>query len=952
MYSKKTFSRSILAAAITSSLLVGCNLKTGNVSLNEVLGTVSFKNGKTLEFDTGFGSGAFRYAGDPANVFYTVTDRGPNIKCSDAGKLLDDADFCGDDTKGKIFPTPDFTPTIYKMRIKYSHTTGHSYEILEKLPLKTASGQPVTGIVNPLTSTNTENGYGADGNKLPFNPNGLDVEAIVKLSDGSFWLAEEYGPSLVHVSAAGNVIERIVPATLEQDLAAADYPVRGLLPEIYKKRKLNRGAESIAVSPDEKFLYFSMQSPLANPDNGTYSKSRNVRIMKLALESGKVTELVSEHVYVMDTPQTFANLNNGEGDLKDGKVRKQSDVKISEMVALDTDELVVLERISKVTKLYRINLASSSNILGSKFDQLETTPNLEATYAPQSANITPVNKHLVFNSLTDTKKDELPKKVEGIAILDDTNVVLINDNDFGIAGEKTRAVILPIAQQLKSGTLPKPLKMEKEGTYASGQFDESAAEIVAYDKTNQRIFVVNAKEGSVDVLDASNPAQPTKISSLNVSAAAPDLGAANSVAYKNGHIAVAIENANKQAAGVVAVYDATSLALVAVYPAGALPDMVTYTPDGTKIVVANEGEPNDDYTVDPEGSITLINIAAGYENALVSTLDFKAFNVGGSRASELSSDVRVFGLNASVAQDLEPEYITVSKDSQTAWVSLQENNALAKVDLMTGRIDAIQPLGYKDWSQSGNALDTNDKDKTISFSSPKNVLGMYQPDAIASYQWSNQNFIVTANEGDSRDYDGFSEETRAGKLSLSEALSAQVESEHLERLKVTTTLGKNAAGEYATLYSYGARSFSIWNGNGELVFDSGSDFERIVAEQIPDYFNASNSKAKLDNRSDDKGPEPEGIALGTIDGNTYAFIGLERVGGIMIYNITNPHGPQFVSYVNNRNFEVDQDSTAAGDLGPEGITFVPAADNADGIARLIVGSEVSGTTTIYTLKNL
>lgn len=494
------------------------------------------------------------------------------------------------------------------------------------------------------------------------------------------------------------------------------------------------------------------------------------------------------------------------------------------------------------------------------------------------------------------------------------------------------------------------LTLERLGTYASGVFDKSAAEIVAHDPRTQRLFVINAEASSVDVLDILDPSNPIKVATIDATA----IGAsANSVAVHRGIVAVAIEAADKTANGKVAFYRARNLALLTTVEVGALPDMVTFTPSGEYVLVANEGEPSDDYDVDPEGSVSIIDLRGGVEAATVRTAHFKAYN---RKADELRAEgVRIFGPGASVAQDLEPEYITVSSDSLTAWVALQENNALAVVDIEGARVTDILPLGYKDHSLPGNELDASNRDDAINIASWP-VFGMYQPDTIANYETGGQRYIVTANEGDARDYDGFSEEERIGDLDLDpaqfpDAVELQTD-ENLGRLNATTTLGDvDGDGKYEALYAFGARSFSIWDANGNLVYDSGSDFEQITADRIPDYFNSNNDdNDSFDSRSDDKGPEPEALEIGHLFNRSYAFIGLERVGGIMIYDITDPHEPVFQDYVNNRNFEEDAESPAAGDLGPESILFIPRSQSPIKRPLLAVGNEVSGTTTLYQVK--
>jgi hypothetical protein len=508
------------------------------------------------------------------------------------------------------------------------------------------------------------------------------------------------------------------------------------------------------------------------------------------------------------------------------------------------------------------------------------------------------------------------------------------------------------------------LSLNVIGQYQTGVFDEAAAEIVAHDPRRQRLFVINAAAATVDVLDISDPATPSKITEIDASG----LGAGiNSVAVYNNLVAVAVESDPAQQPGLVAFYDATDLTLKNTVPVGALPDMLTFTPNGAFVLVANEGEPNDDYTVDPEGSISVIDLRDGVMQATAATADFKAYN--GEEDALRANGVRIFGPGASAAQDLEPEYITVSGNSRTAWVALQEANAIAVVDIASATVTDILPLGTKEHSLPGNEFDASNRDGTINIAHWP-VKGMYQPDAIASYRFQGRTYIVTANEGDSRDYGGFSEEARVEDLVLDpdafpDAADLQLE-ENLGRLNTTTANGDtDGDGDFDEIYSYGARSFSIWSEEGELVYDSGADFETITAAEIPADFNSNNDENdSFDSRSDDKGPEPEGIALGRIGGRTIAFIGLERVGGIMAYDASDPYDVQFLAYINNRDFGVDatiDDPNSAdpddvltnplvGDLGPEGLAFIRASKSPNGKPMLAVGNEVSGTTTLFEVE--
>ncbi|WP_150911244.1 choice-of-anchor I family protein [Marinobacter halotolerans] len=503
------------------------------------------------------------------------------------------------------------------------------------------------------------------------------------------------------------------------------------------------------------------------------------------------------------------------------------------------------------------------------------------------------------------------------------------------------------------GTSQTLIELNTLGTYASGAFDEAAAEIVAHDPANQRLFVVNANDVTVDVLDINDPAMPTLMGTIDASA---EGGVANSVAVYGDLVAVAIEATVKQDNGKVVFYNTTDLSKIGEVTVGALPDMLTFTRDGQKVLVANEGEPSDDYTNDPEGSVSIIDLSNGVASATVTTASFAGFNA--DQAELEVAGLRVFGPGATLAQDMEPEYIAVSIDNQKAWVALQENNAVAELDIAAGTISAIVPLGFKDYNLIGNELDASNEDSGINIRNWP-VKGMYMPDSMASYGYNGKTYYITANEGDARDYAGFSEEARVADLTLAPGVfPADIQQErNLGRLNITTTLGTTtdcgalAVTEcYNELYSYGARSFSIWSADGQRVFDSGSEFERITANLIPDNFNGNNDENSFDNRSDDKGPEPEAITTGQINGQTFAFIGLERVGGIMVYNVTNPQNPEFVQYLNNRDFSVSQtqlEQGMAGDLGPESIVFIPAGQSPNSQPLLAVGNEVSGTTTLY-----
>lgn len=478
------------------------------------------------------------------------------------------------------------------------------------------------------------------------------------------------------------------------------------------------------------------------------------------------------------------------------------------------------------------------------------------------------------------------------------------------------------------------------GSYRTGSFDAGAAEIPAFDPASKRLFVVNGASNQIDVLDLSSPADPR----LAFSIALSDYGAGpTSVSVHGGMVAVAVTAGPKTAPGRVAFFDTDGNALGSV-ETGALPDMVTFTPNGHWLLVANEGEPSDDYETDPEGSVTIVDFSNGdaaIAEAVVTTATFEGF--------ERLPGMRTFGSGASFAQDVEPEYIAVSPDSTRAWVTLQENNAIAEIDIAGGRIVSVLGLGWR----SGVSFDASDKDGGIHFQEWP-VFGMYQPDTVATLTVDGETYLVTANEGDSRDYERFSEEARVADLSLDPMAfpdaDALRDETALGRLKVTTT--EDGDGDYDALYAYGTRSFSVWRTDGTQVYDSGDAIERMLAERFPEEFNSTNDEnGSFDSRSDDKGPEPEGVAVGRVDGVPYIFVGLERMGGIVVYQVSDPAEPRFVDYVTSRDFSGDPKADTAGDLAPEGLLFIASDESPDGSALLVAANEVSGSVTVYRLTH-
>jgi DNA-binding beta-propeller fold protein YncE len=486
---------------------------------------------------------------------------------------------------------------------------------------------------------------------------------------------------------------------------------------------------------------------------------------------------------------------------------------------------------------------------------------------------------------------------------------------------------------------------------------EARAEIVAYDDLAQQFLVVNGAQQCVMRLDARTGREIGRFDLTTY-------GDPTCVAVSGGLAAVSVAAPQKTDPGHVLLYENVAMrstagrtvAPVAVVRVGALPDMVTFTPDGSRVLVACEGEPSDDYTVDPPGSVGIIDLRRGARRAAALTADFHFFN--SSRRLLERDGVRLAGPNAqsagglaTVAQDVEPEFIAVAPHGRTAWVTLQENNALAEVDLVSARITRIFGLGLKDHRRPGAGFDASDRDGSIQIRNWP-VWGMYQPDGIAAFEVGGATYLITANEGDVREYAAFTDEARVADLALEPALlqadpDLQTDG-RLGRLKVSGVGGDvDGDGDVDRLMSFGARSVAIWTTDGRLVYDSGDAIERHMAAYLPDRFNRDDSvENSVDHRSPVRGPEPEGIVVGRVGDALYAFVGLERTSAIAVFDITWPAGSRLAAIA-----PLDGAAADGGrNVAPEGLAFIPAERSWLGEPLLAVACEVSGTTVLFRVR--
>lgn len=453
-----------------------------------------------------------------------------------------------------------------------------------------------------------------------------------------------------------------------------------------------------------------------------------------------------------------------------------------------------------------------------------------------------------------------------------------------------------------------------------------AAEISDYDALTKKLFVVNNtnENNRIDVLDLTDPVNPVLMTSIVI---APFGGLVNGVSVSQGKLAAAIEASDKVRAGKVVVFNSSTHEVIREITVGSLPDMVTFTPDGLYILSANEGEPNSDYSIDPLGTLSIIDVMQDYA---VYTLDFDKFKY--NKYQLQAKGLKIFGPNASFAQDIEPEYIAVSSNSRTAWVTLQENNAIAEIDIRSKTITQLFPLGFKNHKLTINSFDPSDQDGSALFRAYP-VKGMYEPDGIAVLDYNGTPLLFTANEGDAREYSAYEENIRFGNakykidpLAIPEGTILK-SNLHLGRLNVSQAMGDvDQDGDFDQIFTHGARSFSIWSGRtGDRLYDSRFELEERALE----------AGAYPEGRSDDKGTEPESVVIGKVGAVPLLFVGLERANGVAVYDITDPFNPNFLQWLN----------TAK---APEGLLFVPAVESPNHKSLLVVSCEGDGVVMVFT----
>ena len=524
----------------------------------------------------------------------------------------------------------------------------------------------------------------------------------------------------------------------------------------------------------------------------------------------------------------------------------------------------------------------------------------------------------------------------------------------GVAAQAVEYTSVEASPVKVSGMKDSALNITLTGRYNSGAMnsDGGSAEIVAYDTKGHCMYVVNGIKGTLDrvplgaLSGRSKSVIPLSGSEIDVAKplTADDFayGDMTSVAVHNGLVAVSVQAEGYADPGRVAIFETNgdTLRHAVTLTTGVQPDMVTFTPDGSKLLIANEGEPRmGTEGVNPAGSVTIATLnGKDLSKSSAVTVGFDKFD---EQRAQLTKSGVIVRKDAKPSNDFEPEYVTPSRDGRTAYVALQEANAIAVLDVDKADFTAVYPLGVKDFGVQANALDLIANEK-IAIEPQAGVFGIYMPDGIALHEANGKTYLLTANEGDSRaDWSGLDEEV--------EAVTSPTGNVTMPEEVVWYDASLHEGLDQDRAYIFGGRSFGVWEVTPSglvSVFDSGSAFEEITAAALPEWFNCSNDDISLEDRSAKKGVEPEYVTTGTVGDRTYAFVGLERIGGVMVYDITDAKKITFVNYINSRAF----DSDVQGDVGPEGLYFIPAAQSVTGNALLLAACEVSGTVAVFEVQ--
>lgn len=900
--------------------------------------------------------------------FLGLTDRGANQDCetlAETPKRYHGA--VG--KKGKGFSIPRFAPTIVHFSVGQSRTLTRRLAV----PLRGSDGTPISGISN---TDGDDVPYGPDcrGDPMPLDPSGLDTEDMGRIPGTDYVaIVDEYSPSVVLANfKTGRITARHVPKMKAPMLQKARYPIIGDIPDVYAYRRKNRGFESVVVDKEGKYVIAILQSPMLGPDSDKTELNAIIRcaFFDLSVNRKGVPMLKYARSFAIEAspPAAYANRN------------VPKDLKYSGGQYHSPGKFVALERAKGQVKLFLVDWSKATNIDETKFaDNLDLERNTNGARTAEQEGVLAASKTLIWDSLPGlggTKNYDGPTKLEGFAIdmHDPTKVWFTDDNDFGIEGNpNTRLFRVSLGRSSDGATVcdapehpPEPkinvtpsnaIRLVNSATFRISKTPGGgAAENLDVDEQERVGFVANDETGAVDSYDLS--VTPVKPRGTYTPEPADFKPTAVSVCSSQDRVAVGLANSNDTLPGRVDILTKDLKVERTIERDGCvLPDSVKFSDDCGFLVVACEGEGKD-----VPGGVMVIDLngpKGAFRGARVA--DFTAFD---SKTDELRAKGVRLVESDKASLDLQPEYVTILGNQ--ALVTVQEANAIAVVDLFEAAITELKPIGFIDHSRRGFGIDASNKDDGIRIWNFPRVYGIPQPDTIGTYKARDgMTYMVIANEGDAikedargADFVDPKELNRSAPVGLKMRLKDDA---LLGRLEFSTIDGYNAeTNVQENMFHFGSRSFSILSLDGRVVFDSGEWFERIMQKSFANIFNANGfddedltkSQADLkDNRSDDKGGEPESLALLTTkDGTTYAFIGLERPSIIVVFDISDPTKPTYVNAVANNPATVPIGELfkngKQGDLDPEGL-FASLK-----LRKLIVSGSVSNTVSTYDIAGL
>lgn len=789
----------------------------------------------------------------PSSVFLGLTDRGPNQDCEDLVEFDDVkyADAAG--KKGKGFPLPRFAPTITHFELVEDATL----KPVKYVPLQGADNQPITGLSNTARD-DTPYGPNCAGDVLEYDPSGLDTEDLAVIPGTDYVaIVDEYSPSVVIANyKTGVITSRHVPTILAEDLKDASYPIVGDIPAVFANRRKNRGFEAIVVDKHAKYVIAILQSPMLGEDDDNTINNIIIRAayFSVSMSEYNIPTLTYKKSFVIEgsSPAAYENKSN-----------KAKDIKYSAAQYLSERKFIALERAKGQGKLFLFDFEHVTNIDDTKYADnlgLESETNGEKTAA--QVGIVAAEKTLIWDSapvVGGSIDFSGASKQEGfvVDVNDPTKVWMLNDNDFGLEGNgpvEMRELVL--GRSLAGATVcgmpehpptpkidihpTKTIQLVNSQTYRiSSEPGAGAAENFDIDEVAQRAYVANDDTGAIDMYDVSvSPASPLS----SYLSGEPYKPTSVSVCKSADMIAAAFANDEDDASpGRIDLLtkDLKLFRRIKEFSCF-LPDSIKWSDECNFLVAACEGE-----GAAVPGGVLIADFGSTETGARfrgVVTADFKAYDT--QVDALLKNGVRLVESNVP-SVDLEPEFVTI--DGKNAFITLQEANAIAVVDLYEGKITELKPIGFIDRSRPGFALDASNKDDGIRIKNYPFLYGMPQPDTITTYVAADgKTYLVFANEGDAKDD---TEEARGGDITDPEELNRIAipglkelveDKAALGRLKFSTIMGYNAStNTQEKMFHFGSRSFSIMAMDGTIVFDSGEWFARIQEKHFPAIFNAN-----------------------------------------------------------------------------------------------------------------